>query len=301
MTWSPSPAWQPLTSGTGQSNAGIWRTPEGWVIKRLVPGVEDLRHHAYWRRQPLLAESRLLEATPGLRSPTCLKVDWDEEGATIWTAPAAPPTALPPDSALLAALSSAPDPLFLARALGHFARVDLPEPSWGARNVLRDRLATVARRGGWAALDPVLPADLRHVVQDLWVRRDAALAELDALPRVPTHGDAHPGNLVGRDGDDVIAIDWEQFGLGPSGFDLGYLLLAVDLPLDDLLAAHALEDRQHFSPTSAADLHAVRRGAVLTAAYTAVSRAAWSLTQPDRGDHLDRLTRLSDLVFEAAA
>jgi aminoglycoside phosphotransferase (APT) family kinase protein len=197
---------------------------------------------------------------------------------------------------LLAALSSELDPLFLARALGRFARVDLPEPSWGARNVLRDRLATVARRGGWAALDPELPADLRHVVQELWVRRDAALAELEALPRVPTHGDAHPGNLVGRDGDDVIAIDWEQFGLGPTGFDLGYLLLAVDLPLDDLLTGYALEDQQLFSPTA---LHAVRRGVVLTTAYTAVSRAAWSLSQPDPGDHLARLIRLTDLVTEA--
>jgi aminoglycoside phosphotransferase (APT) family kinase protein len=72
----------------------------------------------------------------------------------------------------------------------------------------------------------------------LWVRRDAALAVLDELPRVPTHGDAHPVNLLGRDGDDVLAIDWEQFGLGPAGFDLGYLLLAVDRPLDQLLAAH---------------------------------------------------------------
>jgi hypothetical protein len=345
MTWSPSPAWQPLTSGTGQSNAGVWRTPEGWVVKRLVPGVEDPRHHAYWRRQPLLAESRLLEATPGLRSPTCLKVEWDEEGATIWTA-AAPPTTLPPVSALPGTLSSAPDPLFLARALGRFARVQLAEPPWGAQDVLRDRLATVARRGGWAALDPELPADLRHVVQDLWVRRDAALAELDALPRVPMHGDAHPGNLVGRDGDNVIAIDWEQFGVGPSGFDLGYLLLAVDLGLDDLLAAYGLPatGEERLSPTfpadrhsvqraadpqavrrcaefravrrgaefravrrgadlhairHRADLHAVRRGAVLTAAYTAVSRAAWSLTQPDPGDHLARLIHHTDLITEA--
>lgn len=290
MTWGPAADWQPLTSGTGQSNAGVWRTPEGWVVKRLAPGVDDPRHHAYWRRQPLLAESRLLEATPGLRSPTCLKVEWDEGGATIWT------TAITP---------RAPDALFLAEALGRFARVHVPEPSWGARDVLRDRLATVADRGGWAALDPELPADLRHVVRDLWVRRDAALAELDALPRVPTHGDAHPGNLVGRDGDDVIAIDWEQFGLGPAGFDLGYLLLAVDLPFDDLLAAYALADRR---PTgeqepsdrvTAANLHAVRRGAVLTAAYTAISRAAWSLTQPDPGDHLTRLLHLSNLIAEA--
>jgi aminoglycoside phosphotransferase (APT) family kinase protein len=100
---------------------------------------------------------------------------------------------------------------------------------------------------------------------------------------VPTHGDAHPLNLSGRHGDDVIALDWEQFGFAPTGFDLGYLLIAVDHP-DDLLPADLL----------------VRRGAVLTAALTAVSRAAWSLTQPSSGDHLARLQQLTYIVEEAS-
>lgn len=42
-----------------------------------------------------------------------------------------------------------------------------------------------------------------------------------------------PANLLGRDGDDLLAIDWEQFSLGPAGFDLGYFLLAVDVPRDE--------------------------------------------------------------------
>ncbi|HET6293999.1 MAG TPA: aminoglycoside phosphotransferase family protein [Kribbella sp.] len=271
MPWAPAPTWQPLTSGTGQSNGGVWLTPDHWVVKRLVAAVDHPRHHAYWRRQPLVAESALVAATPGLRSPACLKVQWDDTGATMWTAQVSP-TPL--------------DALALAEALGRFARAQVPEPSWGARDILRDRLTTVSDRGGWTTLDSKLPTDLQRAVQDFWVRRDAALAELDALPRVPTHGDAHPGNLLGHDGDNVIAVDWEQFGLGPAGFDLGYLLLAVDLPLDELLPV--FEDRD-----------AVRRGAVLTAAFTAVSRAAWSLSRTDPGDHVDRLVHLSDLVAEA--
>jgi aminoglycoside phosphotransferase (APT) family kinase protein len=93
-------------------------------------------------------------------------------------------------------------------------------------------------------------------------------------------------NLLGRDGDDVIAVDWEQFGLGPAGFDLGYLALAVDTPLDELVAAHGGD---------------VRRGAVLVAAYTGVSRAAWALRQPEPGDHVERLARLSAIVDEAVS
>ncbi|MGY4770067.1 phosphotransferase family protein [Kribbella sp. CWNU-51] len=272
MSWHPSPDWQALTSGTGQATGGVWLTPDQQVVKRLVPGVIDPRHHAYWERQALVAESGIVAATPGLRSPACLGVERDPAGITLRMA-LVPPVAS--------------TPLALAAALGRFACSPTPEPAWAARDVLRDRLATVERRGGWSAL---ARAGLSSAAADaLWVRRDAALAVLDELPRVPTHGDAHPVNLLGRDGDDVLAIDWEQFGHGPAGFDLGYLLLAVDAPLDQLLAAHG------------GDLDAVRRGAVLVAAFTGLSRAAWALGQPDPSDHVERLVRLSPVVEEAVA
>ncbi|MFI5692605.1 phosphotransferase family protein [Kribbella sp. NPDC051586] len=269
MPWQPSPDWQPLTSGTGQATGGVWLTPDGQVVKRLVPGVEDERHHAYWQRQALVAESGLVSATPGLHAPTFLGLDRDATGITLRTAytPAADWT-----------------PEALAEALGRFARSSVAEPAWGARGVLRDRLATVERRGGWEVLE-------RHelgstAIRQLWSRREAALVMLDRLPRVPTHGDAYPANLLGRDGDDVVAIDWEQFGLGPAGFDLGYLALAVNTPLDALLATHGDD---------------VRRGAVLVAAYTGVSRAAWSLGRADAGDHVARLASLSPIVDEAVS
>ncbi|MFC6156760.1 hypothetical protein [Kribbella jiaozuonensis] len=93
-------------------------------------------------------------------------------------------------------------------------------------------------------------------------------------------------NLLGRDGEDVVAIDWEQFGLGPAGFDLGYLALAVDTPLDALVAAHGGD---------------VRPGAVLVAAYTGVSRAAWALARPGAGGQVGRLGRLAGVVDEAVS
>ncbi|MEU4293630.1 phosphotransferase [Kribbella sp. NPDC026596] len=227
MPWQPSPDWQPLTAGTGQATGGVWLTPDEQVVKRLVPGIQDPRHHAYWERQALVAESGVVATTPGLRSPACLAVERDPTGITLRMAyvPPAPWT-----------------PVALAAALGRFARSSVTEPSWVARDV----------------------------------------------PRTPSHGDAHPINLIGRDSDDVLAIDWEQFGLAPTGFDLACLLLAGNTPLDDLLAAHA------------GNTDVVRRGVTLIAAYTTVSRAAWSLTQPTPGNHVNQFLMLSNVVEEAA-
>lgn len=261
MPWHPSPEWQPLTSGTGQATGGVWRASDGEVVKRLVPGVEDPRHHAYWERQALVAESGLVAGTAGLRAPACLGVERDGDGITLRMA-YTPPAEWAPEA--------------LAGALGRFAVSSVAEPGWGARDVLRDRLGTVERRGGWASLPPS-PA-----IDELWRRRDSALAVLDGLPRVPTHGDAHPLNLLGRSDDDVVAIDWEQFGLGPLGFDLGYLALAVDIPLDALVAAHGGD---------------VRRGAAIVAAYTGISRAAWTL---EAGGQVE-VGRLSAVVEEAVS
>ncbi|GAA1554295.1 hypothetical protein GCM10009804_08960 [Kribbella hippodromi] len=285
MNWQPSPAWKGLTNGTGQANGGVWRTPDGTVVKRLIPGVRAPRHHAYWERQALVAESGIVARTPGLHAPECLGVERDDEGITLRTA-YTPPAEWSPEA--------------LAEALGRFAASGLVEPSWGARNILRDRLRTVEQRGGWA---PLIHAGLAPpAVPELWHHREAALATLDALPKVPTHGDAHPANLPGRDGADVIAIDWEQFGLGPTGFDLAYLALAVDVPLQALAAAHGETTATDIRGATYADSGNsgdLLRGATLVAAYTAISRAAWSLTQPNPGDHLHRLTTLSTLIANA--
>ncbi|MEU4601525.1 hypothetical protein AB0F43_00975 [Kribbella sp. NPDC023972] len=115
MTWQPSPDWRPLTAGTGQSTGGVWLTDDGEVVKRLVPGVADPRHHAYWERQALVAESGVVASTPGLRSPACLGVERDRAGITLRMAHVEP---------------AAWPPLALAAALGRFARSPLDEPAW---------------------------------------------------------------------------------------------------------------------------------------------------------------------------
>ncbi|MGW6278142.1 phosphotransferase family protein [Kribbella sp. NPDC055071] len=279
MEWQPESDWIPLTAGTGVSNGGVWRTPDGLVAKRLLPGVEQPNHYAYWRRQAEVAGSGLVETTAGLRAPHCLKVDRDADGITVWT------VAVDPGFV---------QPVELADALGQFGVSRFEPAEWFADRILRDRLANDERRGGWTPLlSADLPAALRHHCEQLWVRRSDVMAELDRLPQQVIHGDAHPGNLLRRDGDHVIATDWEQFGIGPLGFDLAYLLLSTDHPIDELLTAYQR------GSASSWPAPVVRRGTVLITAVTLVARAAWSLGQPDPGDHVERLLRLSDVMAEA--
>ena len=104
--------------------------------------------------------------------------------------------------------------LFVAHALGTLRRGHLEAGAWLARNHLRDRMARVERHGGWRTLARTTVADVADV---LWNRRGELLAAADALVQVPVHGDAVPANLPGRDGDDVLAVDWAMVGTGPVG------------------------------------------------------------------------------------
>jgi Ser/Thr protein kinase RdoA (MazF antagonist) len=184
-----------------------------------------------------------------------------------------------------------------AAALGRFGLNRLEPASWFSRRILWDRLADDTPVGGWApcATSDALPPDVRRSCGLLWTLRHEVLAELDRLPQQLVHGDIHLPNLVRRDGNDVIAVDWDQFGIGPLGFDLGYLLQSTESPADELVTAYQA------GSSSTWPAEQVRRGAVLTAAITLVARAAWALAQPDAGVHVERLVRLSSIVDEAVS
>ncbi len=269
--WSPEPGWRQLPGGAGPSTYGVWLATVGGrelVVKRLVPPsahdaheLADPRHFAYWRREADVVLSGVVDATPGLRAPAGGLVEEDADGVTLMT---------PRVDGL------DPPGLFLARALGRFAGVPPPDLPWLARDQLRARLRRVERRGGWPTLARTTVAD---VADHLWQRRESELARCDALPVVLQHGDPVPANLPGREGDDVVAIDWAGLGTGPVGAEVGYLALSCREDLEHLVDAYLTG-----LPDGVATRDDVLLGARVTAVYTALCRAEWALARVSEGE-----------------
>ena len=85
-------------------------------------------------------------------------------------------------------------------------------------------------------------------------------------------------SLRGRDGEDVVALDWGGLGTGPVGADLGYHALAARADLVALVDAHCAARPGQLRPDE------VLLGARVTLAFTALSRAEWALARVDRGE-----------------
>ena len=211
--WEPQPGWLEVPGGTGPATVGVWRTEQGGrplAVKRLArPGphdaaeVSDPAHFAYWRREADVVESGLT-----------------------------------PAHARAARAGRGPrrgrrrhhDHLRLGRGRRQQRPVPRPRP-----RPVRRRRPRSARAGcaatcsgcGWLASSAAAagqpcsaPAPPTSPTACGPVASTSSL-QYDALPQVPHHGDVAPANLRGREGDDVLAIDWSSLGVGPIGTDLG--------------------------------------------------------------------------------
>jgi hypothetical protein len=237
------------------------------VVKRLArpgPGdpseLSDPRHFAYWRREADVLDCSLTAATPGLRAAPAA-VEEDGEGITLtreWVEDAA--------------VSG----LFVAVSLGRFGGAELPALAWLARDQLRTRLRRVEARGGWPTLARTTVAD---IADHLWSRRSSMLDLSESLPQVPQHGDPALANFPGREGDDIVAIDWATLGTGPVGADLGLLSLATREEFEPLLDAYLLGLPPHLATSEE-----VLTGARITGVFTALTRAEWALSRVAGGE-----------------
>lgn len=271
--WQPDPAWTPLPAGSGPVTVGVWRAQDHGtdaIVKRLSrpgPGdsalLEDPSHAGYWRREAEVALSVGGIAGPGLVSPRYLRCEEDDEGITLWSelVVAEPPTSL-----------------LVARSLGRFAGAPSQPPRWAARRTLTDRLALAESRGGWPTLERTTLAD---VACHLWEHRGLWLARRDSAPAGRLHGDAVPANFVATRGEDVVAVDWQGFGTGPIGTDLGYFALSAREDFEVLFEAFA---DGVVDSAGSTDLDAIRLAATVMLVYTVFSRAEWALSRAAQGE-----------------
>jgi hypothetical protein len=267
--WEPDPSWRRVPGASGPSSAGVWLAEvdgRSWVVKRLQapdrtnPALLDPAHAGYWRREAEVARDPTVLGERGLVPPEFGPVEEDEDGVTVWSAEV---------------VGETPPGLYVARALGRFASAPYDAPDWAARRLLEDRLNMAAGRGGWPTLARTTLAD---VTDRLWARRGHWLERCGEGPQGRVHGDAVPTNFVAARGEDVVAVDWQCFGTGPVGADLGYFALSSREEFDVLLDTFAggLDPR--------VDLDAVALAARVTAVYSVVSRAEWALAQVARGE-----------------
>jgi len=268
--WQPEPGWERLP-GAGPSTTGIWSAEESGrrvVVKRLR-APEPYEHAAavapddvnHWHRAVDVARSGLVASTPGVVGAPVVRVEEDDEGATLvhaWVDPV-PATGV-----------------WLAHRLGVFAGADLGQHPWLARGQLGSRLALVESRGGWHSLARTPVAD---VADHLWRRRAYWLGRCADLPHVAQHGDPSAANLPGRAGADAVGIDWAHLGTGPAGSDLGYLSLSVREEFGPLVDAYV-----DGLPRGTAHPDEVRLGASVTAVYTALTRVDWALARVAGGE-----------------
>ncbi len=265
--WEPGAGWRRLPGAGGPATAGLWlveRDDVTWVVKRLQrpdepdPVRESPRHAGWWRREAEVALAPGCVRGPGLVPPEFGEVEEDADGVTVW---------------VRQVVGEPPPGLFTARSLGRFAAADVPVPPWGARSHLADRLAMAEPRGGWPTLARTPLAD---VTDRLWQRREHWLAACAAAPQGRVHGDAVPAQfLAARDGD-VVTVDWQCFGSGPLGSDVGYFALSSREEFDVLVEAYAAGAGVPVADVlTAARVHAV---------YAVLSRAEWALRQAAKGE-----------------
>ena len=79
----------------------------------------------------------------------------------------------------------------------------------------------------------------------------------------------------------MVAVDWQCFGVGPVGADLGYYSLSSREEFEVLVGAF-LDGVSGSAWTPIAE--AITLAARVTAVYTVLTRAEWALAQAARGE-----------------
>ncbi|MEV4035762.1 aminoglycoside phosphotransferase [Streptomyces umbrinus] len=221
--------------------AGVWRVAAGGrsaVLKLLTrakdttetwAASEDPRHWNFWRREAHVYEEGVARVWQpwGITAPDLLaSVERPDGDVALWledVRDGEPATAWP-----VARHARHAERLGAAHGRALAAGVVLDRP-WLSRRFLRDYTSgqTVGRElldDDTAWQQPLVrdhfPDGLRERMVRLHNEREWFLRTMESLPRVFSHLDQWPANLVSRQGESVL-LDWAFAGDGALGEDIG--------------------------------------------------------------------------------
>ena len=256
-----------------------------------------------WRTEAEVYRSDLAERLPeGLSMPRALAVvDLDELSAAIWIEDVSAPEATwdldryRRAAFLMGRLAASRDVAPLAA---------LRDVEWSLTSYTFGRLAVdvVPMLMGdevWQhTLCGAFDETLRQRMRDGAGRAAELAAEGDALPRLTSHGDACPNNLLAGRGDDLMMIDFGFWGAAPVGFDLQTLLVG-DVQIGRRSAETLADVDEAIIPAYVEGLRAegcdiaeevVRRGhAIRSLLMTGLSTVPVDLFEAPMSDELQRV------------
>jgi Ser/Thr protein kinase RdoA (MazF antagonist) len=115
--------------------------------------------------------------------------------------------------------------------------------------------AIPAALGRLEAVEGLVPADQRWLLEQLRAVLLEVQRRAPVLPTAVVHGDPWPGNAIRTAQDEVTLVDWENAGLGVPLLDLGYCLLEchldAGLPGGQPAARHIRPDEDRIAAVAA--------------------------------------------------
>jgi hypothetical protein len=211
----------------GQGAAGEEAQSWSIVLKVLEQQDEETPpdHLWYWKREFLLAQSDLAADLP-VKAPVFYHAEETTDGAWIWMEHVED---LCPGSWSMDTFS------FAAHQLGRWNGLysngsPLPEAEWLTRQPYRAWLGRVNVAEDWdfPLNQKHISRNLRERYERLWNEREDFFHALESLPQVFSHFDSQRRNLLIRrgkgTGQELVALDWAQCGLGAIGAELSWLV-----------------------------------------------------------------------------
>jgi Phosphotransferase enzyme family len=211
--------------GVPVATAGVWhvRSSDDAAVLKLVhlggegsprwPAAPEPEHPYYWRREPCVYESGLVERVRAVRAPRLRGLFERRDGSVaLWL------------EALREPVRSIEGYGRAARSLARMqaAAAALPDEPWLSRRWLRAYLDLRLELTGPRSND-----------------REAVLRALEAGPQTFCHLDFYPANLF-ADGGETILVDWAYCGIGALGEDPGNFV--PDTLLDGFVATEEADE-----------------------------------------------------------